>query len=237
MLTLLDGSFPKVPFVWICLCDGLDNGQRQLAFSKIIANVFARCIGTPIVEQIINNLECDAQSIAVVIQGLHLRLVHLRDHATHFGGGREQSRGFAAHDLQVDLFGCLQILRRRQLKHLTFGNGGRRVRQDIKHPQAAGFDHQLERPRKQVIPNQHARLVVPQKVRRRSAPALLAFVHHIVMQQCRSVNKLNRCCEFNMVTSSISAHARRSQSQHRAQPFAPGLNQMRCHFGDTWRVL
>ena len=57
------------------------------------------------------------------------------------------------------------------------------------------------------------------------------------MQQRGGVNELNCRRQMHRIRPAIAAQISRSQRQHRAQPFAPSLNQMRSDFGNPRRVF
>ena len=69
LMTFFDRADPKFAFIGVCLGDRFYQRQRQLAFTKIIADVFAyRLAVTLKIQQIIDNLERDTKSVAVVVQ-------------------------------------------------------------------------------------------------------------------------------------------------------------------------
>ena len=115
------------------------------------------------------------------MQRADMRLGRAGDHRSRLGCGGKERRRFAAHHLQVDGLVGVQILRCRQLQHLTLGNCRRSVREDVQHAQAAGLDHQLKAAGKEVVANQNRRLVVPEQVGRRPPAPLCAFIDHIVV--------------------------------------------------------
>ena len=53
------------------------------------------------------------------------------------------------------------------------------------------------------------------------------------MQQGRGVDEFHRRGELDMIASLIATNPRRRERQHRAQPLAAGLDQMRRHLGDA----
>ena len=122
------------------------------------------------------------------------------------------------------------------MQHLALGNRGRGVRQDLQHAHDAGIGHQLEGAGQQVIAHEHAGLVVPQQVCRGPPAPLLAFIDHVVMQQRRGMDELHRCGQMDVIGPAIAAELRRRQRQHRPQPLAAGLDQMRGDLGDARRV-
>ena len=164
-------------------------------------------------------------------------LISLGNHATNLGCRRKERRSFAAYHLQIDRFISRQILRCGQLQHLALCNCGRGIGEDIQHAQRAGFNHQLEGPRKQIVAHQDRAFVVPQKIRGWAAPALGAFINHIVMQKRRGVNEFNRGGQMDVIGAVIAAKLCRGQGQQWTQTLAACTDQMRCHLGDARRMF
>jgi len=65
----------------------------------------------------------------------------------------------------------------------------------------------------------------------------MAFIHHIVVQQRRGVNELDRSGKLDVVRARVAKHPRGRERQHRTQPLAAGFDKMGCHFRDARRVL
>ena len=63
------------------------------------------------------------------------------------------------------------------------------------------LDHHLEGLAEQKIADQHARLVAPQHARGEPAAAHVAFVDHVIVQQCRRVHELDRGGELDMTVA------------------------------------
>ena len=218
--------------------DGADHRQGELALAEVVADVLARRGRIArIVEHVVGHLEGDPERVAIGAQRRDLRLGRARDHAPHLGRGGEQRRRLAAHDAQIDLFGRGEVLRRRQLQHLALGDGGRGIREDREHPGRARLGHELEGAGKEIVAHKHARLVVPEQVRRRTAAAGAAFVHHIVVQERRGMDELDRGGEADVMVAPIAAEPRRRERQDRPHPLAARPHQMRRHLGDAGGVL
>ena len=235
---LFDGAHPEGALLVIGPGDGLDDRQGQLALSEIIARVLAHGPGgTAVVQQVINDLETHAERITVARKRLDLRLGRSSHHAAHFGGRLEQGGGLAPDHLRVDRGIGAKVLRGCQLQHFTFGNGGRRVGQDVQDTQRSAFHHQLEGPGKQVIAHQHGGFVVPQEVRRGPAAPLLAFVDNIVVQKRGGVNEFDRCRELLMIGARVAAKPCRCQGHQGADALAARLDQMCRYLGNPGRVF
>ena len=229
---LLDGADPEGAFLGIGAGHGLDDRQGQLALAEIVADVLAGGLGVALhVEQVIDDLEGDAQRVAIVEHRAHMILGRARQHRARLGRGGKQRRGLAANDLEVDALVRAQVLRGGQLQHLALGDGRGGIGQDRQHAQAARLDHQLKGAGKEVIAHQHAGLVVPQQVRRGPPAALGAFVHHVVMQERCRVDEFHRRGQMHRIGPVVAAQLGCGQHQHRAQALAARFDQMRGDLG------
>ena len=84
------------------------------------------------------------------------------------------------------------VVRGDELQHLALGDHRRGARQDLQHLERAVLDHELEGAAEQEIADQHRRLVAPDRVGGGEAAAQVALVDHVVMQQRRGVDELDR---------------------------------------------
>ncbi len=66
---------------------------------------------------------------------------------------------------------------------------------------------------------------------------MAAFIHHIVMQQRRGVDELDRGRQMDVIGPVIAAKSCRRERQQRPKPLAPGLDQMCRDLRDAWRVF
>jgi hypothetical protein len=238
LVALFDHPRPEGAFVGIRRRHGADHRQGQLPLAEVVADILAQHARHPaIIEHIVDDLERHADGIAIGEKRLHPLFGGIGDDAAHLGRGGKQRRRLAADHPRIDAFIGCQVMRRGQLQHLALGDGGGGVRQDAQHPQAAGFHHQLERPGKQIVPDQDRTRVVPQKIRRRPAAPGIAVVDHIVMQQRGGVDELHRRGQMDVTGPVIAAQPRRGEGQQRAQPLAARPDQMRGDLGDARRVL
>src|SRR5690606_15116523 len=72
---------------------GVDQRQGRLAFGKVVADVLAQTGGVAlVVEQVVDQLEGDAQVVAKGAQGFALRLVGAGQGSCCMSGGLEQHR-------------------------------------------------------------------------------------------------------------------------------------------------
>jgi hypothetical protein len=90
---LLDGAGPEGALLGVGGGDGLDERQRQLALAEVVARVFARGGGVAgIVEQVVDDLEADAERVAIAAQGGADRVGLAGDDAADLAGCRCRRR-------------------------------------------------------------------------------------------------------------------------------------------------
>ena len=168
--------------------------QRQCGFAlgEVVADVLAQRIGAgAVIEHIVNQLESDAQMPAVFRHRQPLFFVATGEYRRDPRAGFEQFRRLAKNHIEVLLLGGLRVAAVDQLQDLAFGNGVGRIGQDPHDLGFADFDHHLERPRVEEIPDQHAGLVAPDLVGGVVAAAFRGFIDDIVVQQRGRVDKLD----------------------------------------------
>ena len=120
----------------------------------------------------------------------------------------------------------------RELQHFTFGNGASSFGQDAQTIERSGFHHHLESLAEQIITHQHTRLIAPDHPCRLFAAAQIAFIDHIIMQQCGGVHKLHTHGQFQMVQPGITTHAGGGHSEHGANALAARIDEMAGKFGN-----
>ena len=90
----LDRLAPEAAFVVARIHERQDDRKRHLAFAEIVADRFAHHrLASRIIERIVDELERDAEIVAVGAHRLRVRFAGARDHGAGFGGGREQRCG------------------------------------------------------------------------------------------------------------------------------------------------
>ena len=121
---------------------------------------------------------------------------------------------------------------RGQLLDLALGDHGRRVAEDPQHLEAAVLDHQLERAGEQEIADQHARRIAPDEVGGALAAAHARAVDHIVVEQGRGVDELDRRGELVVARSGVAEQACAGERQHRPHALAAAGDQVAGKLGD-----
>jgi len=170
----------------------VNQRQGDLALGQIVADVLAQRVGIGgVIQQVIGDLEGEAQLQPVARQRRAQRRGGIGQHAAETARGGEQYRGLAFDHAVVGGFVGIRIAHAEQLQHLALGDGVGGIGEDAHHAHVIQFDHQLERARIEKIADQHAGRVAPQRVGGLASAAQAGFVDHVVVQQGRGVNELD----------------------------------------------
>src|SRR5437764_15384121 len=101
------------------------HGQRDLALTKIIADVLAELRrGSPVVECVIDELKRNAKIHAERAAGALLVFGARGQRRTSLAGGGEELRGLGADHRKIVVFGGGGILGRTERHHLPLSNHG-----------------------------------------------------------------------------------------------------------------
>jgi len=122
------------------------------------------------------------------------------------------------------------------LQHFALGDHRRGVGQNRQHRQFPVLHHQLERAAEQNVADQDAGLVAPYRVGAGVAPAQVAFVHHVVVEQGGGMDEFDAGGELDVALAGIAAQAGGGQGQHRAQAFASGGDNVAGKLGNERNV-
>ena len=98
------------------------------------------------------------------------------------------------------------------------------------------LDHHFKGVAEQKIADQHAGFIAPKHARRDLAPAHVAFIDNIVVEQSRRVHEFDAGGEFDLAVALVAAHPGGREHQHRAQPLAARRNQMVGHLGNGGHI-
>ena len=146
--------------------------------------------------------------------------------------GSEQRRGLGADDRQILVFVGFDPALRGKLIDLAFGDHRRCVAEDPEHLEAAVLDHQFEGAAEEEIADQHAGWIAPDEVRGALAAAHARAVDHIVVEQGRGVDELDRGGQLVVARSWVSKQACASERQHRPHALAAAGDQVAGELGD-----
>ncbi len=142
---------------------------------------------------------------------------------------REEGGGLGGDHLQIGLLAGGRVVRGDELQHLALGDHRGGFREDAQHVERAVLDHELKGAAEEEIADQHRRLVAPDRIGGGKAAAEIGGVDHVVMQQRRRVDELDRGGERQMAAARVAAELRRGEGQHRPEPLAAGRDDMAGH--------
>ena len=117
----------------------------------------ARRLPGRIVERVVDELEGDAEILAVAVERRLFGLGPVGDDRADAAGGGEERGRLGRDDLEIGVLGGLGIVRGLELHDLALGDHRGRVGEDAQDVEAAVLDHELERAAEQEIADQHAR--------------------------------------------------------------------------------
>ena len=90
LLAFFDSAFPKRVSLGVGFSNGFDHRQCQLTFAKIVTDVFAcRRRLSLIIEQVVDNLEGDAQRITIFKQRFYHVIISIGYNTANFCCGRK----------------------------------------------------------------------------------------------------------------------------------------------------
>ena len=205
----------------------IDQGQRGLAFSQIVANVFAHFGGvTAVIQQVVRQLECDAEGVAIQAQGFGLFAACLAENGGAVARGFKQHGRLAADDFHVGGFVGIGVAHLGKLQYLAFGNHVGRVGKDAHDVQLAEGNHHLEGSRIEEVADQYARRVAPEGIGGGASAAHVGGVHHVVMQQGGGMQEFNDGSQLVLVRTVRIAGSGAEQHHQGAQTFAAGADDV-----------
>ncbi len=145
--------------------------------------------------------------------------------------GGKQAGSLAIHQLHVVGFGDVDFADALQLQQLAFHHHLRQRDQQIQHVEIALAQGHLEGLHIQPVARQHAGMIAPDGVGRRTAAAGFGDVDDIVVHQRGGVNHFDHGGHANGAVADSTDQLRGQQDQNGPQPLA------RRHLADTakWR--
>ncbi len=128
---------PETPVGLVAAREGEDDRQRDLAVAEIVAGILAHRRGvTDIVDRIVDQLERDAEVAAVRLKARLDRRGPFGDDGGDLARGGEQHGGLGGDNLEIAVFGRVDVALCGQLRHLALGDHRRRARQDAEDTRA-----------------------------------------------------------------------------------------------------
>ena len=217
--------------------DGVDEGQRHLAFRQIVAGVLAHHQAVAgVVQPVVHELIGHAEAGAVAAQRFDGRFVFGAQHGAGVRRSLEQHRRLAAHHLKIVGLGGVHFADVHQLHDFALGDDVGGLGNDGHHVHVVQLHHQLEAARVEEVADQHAGGVAPQRVGGGASPTAGALVYHVVVQQGGGVQELDDGGQADVVVALAAARPGGEQHDQRAQPLAAGFHDVAAdllHQGDS----
>ena len=143
------------------------------------------------VEQVVDELERDAEVEAVLAQRLLLLARHLAQHAADLRAPAEQIRRLAADDVEMLVFGDVGVAVLRELIQLAFDHPQRHVAQQPDDLERVVRERQRHRLDVQVVAEEHRDVVAPPRVHGQPAAPQIGVVDDVVVDERRGVDELD----------------------------------------------
>ncbi len=209
------------------------SGQRHLAFAEIGADRLPQRPGvTREVEQIVHELEGDAEIEPVLAERLRLLLADLPEHAADLRAAAEEIRGLAPDDVEVLLLGDVGVAVLRELVELALDHAQRDVAQQPDDVEGIVGERQRHRLDVEIVAQQHRDVVAPARVHREPAAAQLGFVDDVVVHERGGVDELDDGRIQDGALALVAGQARGHQQDGGTDPFTAARLDVLADLGD-----
>ena len=236
-ISLLNRFTDHLRLVGRSVTHGVEQRQGRFAFVQVIANVFAERLAVrTVVQQIVNQLEGCAQIAAIVLQAFFLRFGTARQNAGALGRRFKQARGFAVDDAHVVFFSDVRVVDVHQLQHFAFSDDVNGFGHHFQHFQGTQAGHHLEGAGIDKIPHQDAGCVPERGVSRGFATTHIRFIHHIVVQKRRRVDKFDERGDSDVGISLIANGSGSQNGNHRTNAFTAAADNVIAQLIDQLNV-
>ncbi len=236
-ISLLNRFTDHFRLVGRSVAHGVEQRQGRFAFVQVITNVFAERLAVrTVVQQIIYQLECRTQITTIVLQPFFLGLGTVSQNAGTLGGCFKQARGFAVDHAHVVFFSNIRIVDVHQLQYFAFCDDVNGFGHHFQYFQGAQTGHHLEGAGIDKIPHQYAGCVPESGVRRGFATTHIRFIHNIIMQKRRCVNKFDERCDGDVGISLITNGSGSQNGNHRAYAFTAAADNVIAQLIDQLNV-
>ncbi len=199
----------------------VDQRQRHLAFTQVAADRLSHCPGVAgEVEQIVHELEGDAEVEAVLAQRLLALGRDLPEHAADLRAAAEEVRRLPADDVEVLFLGDAGVAVLRQLIQLAFDHPQRDVAEQADDVELVVRERHRHRLDVQIVAEQDRDVVAPARVHGQTAAAQVRVVDDVVVDERRRVDEFDHRRVENRAIAVVAAQARRHQQHGRTDALA-----------------
>ena len=204
----------------------VDDGERQLSFSHIVARRLADFGRVVIVEDVVANLESDAEILTEQLRSLHILLRSARRERTDAGTSLEESRRLLLYHVVVDILRDVLASDVRELQNLAVGERASEFGKIGNDLLRVGASHAKQRRRKDIVAHEHSHLIVVSSVHRRLTATLLALVHHVVVHERSRMQQFQTHGSILRRMVYLSEVLRHEQNEHWTHTLACTLADM-----------
>ena len=210
-----------------------DDRQRDLAFAQVAADRLAERHGVGgVVEQIVDELERDAEVEAVLAQRVGPLGADVAEHAADLRAAAEQVGGLAADDLEVLVLGDVDVAGLGELVELPFDHAQRDVAEhpdDLQRVLRERHRHRLD---VEVVAEQHGDVVAPARMHGEAAAAQVGAVDDVVVHERGGVDELDDRGVEHGAIALVAAQPGRHQQHGGAHALAAAVLDVAAHLGN-----
>ena len=173
-----------------------------------------------VVERVVAQLEGEARLAPELGQLAPLAARYTTEDRTGFAGRRQQHGALALDHREVVRLGHGRVEAVLELQQLALRHRADRVREDPEDVQVAVLDDHRRSAGVEEISAENRPPVAPDRVGRGTPAPQLRQIHHVVMQQRRRVEQLDRRRHLHAARAAVATELGAEQHQHRADALA-----------------
>ena len=192
LLALLERPAPKPALRGVAALEGQDYGQGDLAVTEIVADALAEHdFARAVVQHVIDQLKGNAEILAIATQSFDVLPGALADHRADLRRRGEQGSGLGGDHLEIAYFVGLGVVGGHQLRDLALRDHRRRVGEIASTSSEPSSTISWKARENRKSPTSTLGLL-PQMALAVASPTQPALVDHVIVQQRRRVNELDR---------------------------------------------
>ena len=209
-----------------------EQRQRHVPLAQVLAHGFSDSLRIAhVIEGVIDQLKSVSDLDAELMDRVRNRGRAVRDQSADAATRGNEGRRLAVDDVEIFLFGELQVVHVDQLEHFPLGEQGAGLAHGLDDPQIGVRGHERETLGEEEIARQDARLVVPFRIGGRVAPPHLRIIHHVVVQKRSRVDIFHHATQRRGAGPPVTARLGDEHQEHRPNPLAAGTNEIITHIG------
>ncbi len=215
----------------------VDERQRRLAFGEVVADVLAELLGVAVVvERVVDQLEGDAEVLAVAGERRFDGCGRVRDDRGDLGARFEQPRRLAVDDFHVAHLGGVRVAGVHELHHFARGDRVGRVGHHADHRGGVERSHHLEGARVEEVADQHGGGVAERLVGGLTPAPAGRLVDDVVVQQGRRMDELDERRGRHLRGAGRPGGPGGEHDEERPEALAPGADDVFADLVDEQHV-